>query len=343
MPRLQAPLLSAILLLVSSLPAADSDEFKPKRQDIFEFTQKPSVTRQGDRIEIAFASKGFCDATVAIETSAGKIIRHLASGVLGPNAPQPFQKNTLEQKIVWDSKDDQGNYVDDKNDILVRVALGLKPEFERVLYYSPKKRIGEAAPLIQAAPDGVYVFDTRGLDHLRAFDHDGNYQRTVYPFPADKLEKVEGLDWYDFPQGMKLPLKKSLYQQTLLTSGDNASLDDKLGMDGTAASAMAIRDGRVAIAKLRLNRLQTDGSSGGKNLNGPKTCLSFKNFHIRDGSIPGVNLFPNQRRHLPRWPLALPRRLRVAFSIQFQLHARRHAYAARRRRGAENLRRKRGP
>ncbi|HLX60979.1 MAG TPA: hypothetical protein VKX17_06820 [Planctomycetota bacterium] len=299
MSSFRAPFIIALLASIAfRAHASDLDEFKIKRQEIFEFTQKPSIARNGDRVEISFAAKGFCDATIAIETggagagNAGKIIRHLVSGVLGPNAPAPFPKNALEQKIVWDSKDDHGNYIDDKDSLTVRVSLGLKPEFERVLYYSPKKRIGEAAPLIQADADGVYVFDTRGIDHLRAFDRDGNYLRTVYPFPADNLPKVEGLDWYDFPQGLHLPLKKSLYQQTLLTSGDNCSNDDKLGMDGTAASALATRNGRIAIAKLRLNRLQTDGTTGGKPLNGPRTCLPFKNFRIRDGSVPGVNVTP---------------------------------------------------
>ena len=76
------------------------DEFKIKRQEIFEFAAKPKVTRQGDRVEIAFETKGACDVTVAIENAEGRIVRHLASGVLGPNAPAPFQKNSLAQRVV---------------------------------------------------------------------------------------------------------------------------------------------------------------------------------------------------------------------------------------------------
>src|SRR5439155_9614729 len=109
--------MAAIYALAAT--TADVDEFKVKRQEVFEFTQKPHIMRAGDRIEIAFATKGYCDVTIAIENTAGKIIRHLASGVLGPTAPQPFQPNTLEQKIVWDSKDDQGNYIDDKDSVIV--------------------------------------------------------------------------------------------------------------------------------------------------------------------------------------------------------------------------------
>ncbi len=70
-----------------------------------------------DRYEITFAvaSKGgsadggYCDVTVAIVDpdkdvsglGRGTVVRHLASGVLGPNAPEPFQKNSLRQTIYW--------------------------------------------------------------------------------------------------------------------------------------------------------------------------------------------------------------------------------------------------
>src|SRR5690606_35020269 len=128
---------------------------------------------------------------------------------------------------------DQGSYVDDRAGAVVRVSLGLKPQFERVLYHSHHKRIGETVELVHAAPEGVYVFDARGVDHLRLFDHKGDYVRTIYPFPANKLDAVQGLNRREFPQsGLTLPVKNSLYQQTLLTSGNNASKHDRNGMGG---------------------------------------------------------------------------------------------------------------
>ena len=71
---------------------AKADEFKVKRESVFEFARKPTVTREGDRVTISFASRGACDATVAIEDSQDRIIRHLACGVLGKKAPPPFQR-----------------------------------------------------------------------------------------------------------------------------------------------------------------------------------------------------------------------------------------------------------
>ena len=271
-----------VMLLASLARASALDELKAKRQEVFEFAQKPTASRQGDRVTIAFTSKGSCDATVAIEDAEGRIVRHLASGVLGPNAPEPFKKSSKRQTIVWDGKNDQGRYVDDKDACSVRVSLGLKPRFERTLLWSPHKQ-RSGLPLLAAAPEGVYVCDGGGVDHVRLFDRDGNYVRTVYPFPADKLEQVVGLRWHDFPQGYRRPLKESGYQQTFLTSGTNDSIYDKLGRTERAATALAVRRGRIALAYEHLNRLATDGASprlsAGKGarlpLKGPVTGYSI--------------------------------------------------------------------
>jgi len=109
-------LIAACLFVVAAPPAVAAgvpEEFRIKRSGPFEFAQKPAVTCNGDAVTIAFASKGWCDVTVAIENIEGRIIRHLASGVLGNNAPPPFQKDSLKQSVVWDGNDDAGDYVGD--------------------------------------------------------------------------------------------------------------------------------------------------------------------------------------------------------------------------------------
>ena len=111
----------------SSIP----DEFRIKREAVFEFVRKPTVTREGDTVTVMFESRGLCDATVAIEDARGRIIRHLACGALGPNAPAPFKKSSRTQILVWDGKDDRGRYIDNKDSCVVRVSLGLKPHRNR--------------------------------------------------------------------------------------------------------------------------------------------------------------------------------------------------------------------
>lgn len=253
-------------------------EFQIKRKEVYEFTKEPTLKKNGDKVTIEFAVKDYCDVTVAIQNQDGDIVKHLASGVLGNNAPEPFQANSLSQKLEWNSKNDQGKYIDNLSDISVRVSLGLKPTYEKDLYSSHYKRISEL-PCIATAKEGVYVFEGHGRDQIRLFGHNGEYIKTVYPFPASKIESVKGVQWQQFANRPKVPEKHSIYHQTLLTSGDNYNErgGPKSGMEGKAACAIAVNNGRMAIAMETLNRLSTDGSTGGLNLTGPKVGFSFVN------------------------------------------------------------------
>ncbi len=269
------------------------DEFKLKREESFEFAEKPVLSRDRDKTTIAFVTKGWCDATVAIEDPQGRIVRHLACGVLGPAAPEPFVWNSKKQTLVWDGKNDQGAYLDDKENLTVRVSLGLNPRFERSLFWEPKRRMGSweeglilvntPTPLIQARPEGVYVFEGRGLERLQLFDHRGNYVRTIYPFAADKLRQVQGLNWFTFSQdGLKLPLRAGFAQATFLTSGSSRILPGGAhgggpSTFGSAATAMAVQGDRIALLFTRLNRLSTDGASGARPLEGPAVSISEPN------------------------------------------------------------------
>ena len=294
---------SLVLLLVPALLATDiPDEFRVKREAVFAFAQKPVLTREGDKVTIAFESKGLCDVTVAIENAEGKIIRHLASGVLGTNAPAPLQKDSKKQVLVWDSKDDRGIYVDDKDSVQVRVSLGLKPQFEKTLYWDPRKRSSNgwgssSAPSIKAAPEGVYVYTAGVMENIRLFDHDGNYLRTVYPFPADKIERVVGLQTHTFPHdGKTLPFKSGFEQSTLLF-GSNAPKLPTRNDPSFNATSMAVQGNSIALAGTYVSRLATDGSSGGLQLAGPKV-VTFAVMHGgnqstgNDGSVrPGSLAF----------------------------------------------------
>ncbi|MCG3178015.1 MAG: hypothetical protein BIFFINMI_00338 [Phycisphaerae bacterium] len=251
------------------------DELKVKRQETFEFAERPQVQRDGDRVVIRFASKARCDATVAIENAAGDIVRHLACGVLGPNAPEPFKKNSLSQTLIWDGKADNGRYVENADALTVRVSLGLQPRFERTLFWSPQKRAGFYYPILRASPEGVYYYEGYAADRLLLFDHAGDYQRTVYPFPADRVDKVAGLEVHRFVEnGLNQPLKRGYHQATLLTCGTNTN--DKFSAEGFGVSAMDVRGGRMALVHLKLNRLAPDGSTGGLPLGGPDTTILVK-------------------------------------------------------------------
>jgi hypothetical protein len=257
------------------------DEFKVKSDGSSEFAEKPKVVRDGKLVTVSFETRGFCDVTVAVENANGDIVRHLACGVLGDNAPEPFQWNSKKQTLTWDSKNDKGDYLDENQTVALRVSLGLKPAYEKPLFWSPYKRFGSNAPIMCATPEGVYVSEGYTVDTVRLFDHDGNYVRTIYPFPAGKLEQVAGLEKQTVLQtGQALPHKLGGQQATLLTSGNSALSTLTFG-GGIAATTMAVKGERIALAFLNLNRLRTDGTSGGLSLKGPAT-----GFVIPRGSLP---------------------------------------------------------
>jgi hypothetical protein len=211
--------LLAGLFLVLPLGALGVDEFpKPysapcvERENVFEFTEKPAVRSAGlDRHEITFAVKGACDVTVSLVDEAGTVVRHVGSGVLGANAPAPFQKNSLKQALVWDGKDDLGGYVRDPGKLKVRVSLGLKPEFDKRLGCTNPKLIPGAPWAICIDETGAYVFYSCPFGgqcaqdvRLRKFDRDGNYVRTLIPASPDlPEEKLAGLGYVEYEPGRK--------------------------------------------------------------------------------------------------------------------------------------------
>ncbi|PCJ62327.1 MAG: hypothetical protein COA79_04485 [Planctomycetota bacterium] len=290
--------LAFLTLSIQSIALFSQDkkeDYKIKRENIFEFDKNPTIKKLENSIEINFSTKSLCDVTIAIEDSAGKIIRHLASGVLGDNAPEPFQKNSKSQKVSWDLKDDFERYIKNINGISVRVSLGLKPKLDRTLYWSPHKRVARDTPIMSASPEGMYIYDGgEGIDHVRLFGRKGQYLKTIYPFPADKVKDVKGLFWHKFIQDNKdYPIKPNFRQSSLLTSGTNCfqiCYDEKAkvykstvpvpnaehyGEFGEAAKAFAVIKGRIALAYWSLNRFSTDGSSKGMTLSGPKTSVEI--------------------------------------------------------------------
>ena len=94
-----------LLLLIAGTGASGADtaqiknEFQVKREPVFEFPEKPCISRKGNRVTISFETEGFCDATAAIENRREKILRHLASGVPGNNAQPSFREKHKETPL----------------------------------------------------------------------------------------------------------------------------------------------------------------------------------------------------------------------------------------------------
>jgi hypothetical protein len=243
----------------AGLRAAEAEFPKPylppctERENVFAFTEKPKVANQGnDRYEITFAVKGNCDVTVAVvEPPVGsnafpRVVRHVASGVLGANAPAPLQKNALRQMVVWDGKNDLGEYVPDVRNLSVRVQLGLKPVYERLLGGADPHTLPGVVIGVAVTEEGGFVVSRGSGGHahavLRRFDRDGNYVRTLTPPPSDlPWDRLQGCGYIEYEPG-----KRALHGPKVLETmaGDGFWLP---GLNGNTVSDLqpAIYSGKI--------------------------------------------------------------------------------------------------
>ncbi|MCG3178960.1 MAG: hypothetical protein BIFFINMI_01290 [Phycisphaerae bacterium] len=199
----QRSILSGICLLLPTVALAAA----PK------FTSPPSAAREGAGVKIAFAVDAPTDVAVYVVDAAGKVVRHLAAGVIGGDAspPPPLVKG-LAQSLVWDGKDDAGRPVPGgAGACKVRVAAGLSPTFDGFWLYDP-----DATPAvgnIAVAPGGIYAFykdptanGNQGGLKIALLDRDGHHVRMLMPFPADlPFDRVKATGAFQDEAGRIVP------------------------------------------------------------------------------------------------------------------------------------------
>jgi len=249
-----------------------------EREEVYKFTKKPSVRKVGrDRYEISFASKGRCDVAVAVEDARGRIVRHLVYGVLGSNAPAPFKRDSLEQTLVWNGKDDRGEYVDAPETCRVRVSLGLDPTFDKLVGWHPKDTVASREiGGIAATRDGVYVLDVSSRNQVRMYNHDGNYLRTLWPLPGDKVNT----------KAVDIPTRTIEFNGRIVPfTADLGGIQPFTKV--VTSSSMAAAGGKIAIAQggrddRWILRLRNDGTTGGEPITG---ALLHKAFSPKSGHI----------------------------------------------------------
>ncbi len=155
------------------------------------FAQMPTAKRVGDKVRIEFSVDCETDVAVFIEDASGKIVRHLVAGALGDNAPPPLKPNSLSQSFEWDGKADYGKLAGE-GPFRVRVALGLGAKFGGVIAQD-KQNLGYSIKGLTVGKNGeLYVLSAIGAnipnwssEQLVALNRDGEYLRTIMPFPAD--------------------------------------------------------------------------------------------------------------------------------------------------------------
>ncbi len=171
------------------------------------FTKEPTAARAGANVKITFGVDRETDVSVFVQDGNGEVVRHLAAGLLGKNAPAPLKKNSLAQSLEWDGKDDGGRPV--RGAVQVRVRLGLGAELDRFIP-SPGGRMQAPVTALGVGKDGeVYVLANRGHAscYLYVLSREGKYLRTLLPSPADlKDEDLRGLERLELKDGTKVPV-----------------------------------------------------------------------------------------------------------------------------------------
>ena len=155
------------------------------------FVQKPTVTAAGKGFKIAFEVSASTDVEVAVLGADGKVVRHLAAGVLGAKNPPPEPlKAGLVQEILWDAKDDFGKPASG-GPFKVRVRAGMGFKLGRFIGGDPYF-LGGSDGLVVGDDGNLYTLGagTKTLGDecamtLRVFSPEGKYLKTLMPFPAD--------------------------------------------------------------------------------------------------------------------------------------------------------------
>jgi hypothetical protein len=163
------------------------------------FSAKPSATKDGDKVKIAFTLSAPTDVEVAVLGADGKVVRHLAAGVLGAKNPPPEPlKAGLAQELAWDGLDDFGKAAAG-GPFKFRVRAGTGVKFGQHIGQNPGAALLGAVSQLAADGQGtVYVSTSAfGAGYFRqivALDSEGRYLRTVLPFPAN-LEPARISEW----------------------------------------------------------------------------------------------------------------------------------------------------
>lgn len=195
-----------------------------------DFRTPPSAAKEAGQTRVRFAVSAPTDVEVAILDAQGRVVRHLAAGVLGAeNPPPPPLKPGLEQSLAWDGTDDLGEPAKD-GPFKARVRAGMGIRFGRIIGASPYTGIVDQMPyrapvngLVVDAEGGLYVklqsaVGSHGNSgfwpwHVRKFDKAGGYVRTLLPYPpSTEPAKAHGFRLIETPDGAFTPANEnSLY------------------------------------------------------------------------------------------------------------------------------------
>lgn len=245
------------------------------------FTVQPSLVKRAPaQWEVHFAVSVATDVAVSIvNTADSTIVRHLAAGVLGANAPTPLAKNSLIQTLTWDGKNDLGSPVTVPDAHLrARVRAGMSTQLVGLLGGEPYS-IGaysshnNLSGIVAGSDGSVYVAGMPAFMHhehygtnfitIRKFDKDGNYVKTLFPQPSNfTQEQVAGWGVINWPDGSYSPKNVNTSLPILTTTIVGHVNSGSYQFYGSSLQYMN-RNGEIVFGSLNTLALKTDGSLPG--------------------------------------------------------------------------------
>ena len=149
--------------------------------------------------EVSFVVEEPVDVTVRIVDARGRVVRHLACGMVGlEKAAAPFAPKALSQKIVWDGKDDEDEPVEVEGCSAV-VLAGMEATFDRLLLEGHDTFAADIAAFGGSNRTGhIFTANLNAMIHrisfVREFDREGHYVRTVWPLNPN-MDRKQYLDF----------------------------------------------------------------------------------------------------------------------------------------------------
>ncbi|MBM4039889.1 MAG: hypothetical protein FJ290_15400, partial [Planctomycetes bacterium] len=232
------------------------------------FTTAPKASKQAEGALVSFAVSAATDVEVAILDAKGKMVRHLAAGVLGAeNPPTPPLKPGLAQSVVWDGKDDVGEAAKG-GPFRARVRAGMSVKFGRLIGGSPYTGMVDQMPyrapvngLAVDAEGNLYVKMQSSIGshgnsglwpwHVRKFDKTGKYLVTILPYPpSTEPARASGFRLLDTGDGAFTPANENSLYPVLYVFG--SEVVNRL-VDGCLAF--------VHSERRQLNFFKLDGSN----------------------------------------------------------------------------------
>ncbi|MEX0717268.1 MAG: hypothetical protein WD066_11810 [Planctomycetaceae bacterium] len=245
------------------------------------FTAGPTVTKNGERVTIAFAVSAPVDCAVYVYDAEGKVVRHLAAGMLGEKAAAPFQPG-LAQSLEWDGLDDRGVQADG-GPFQVRVGLGLMLEPERLF---AEQRLPKVQTLAVGPGGELFALGSLpsfhkgdGTPTCRVYARDGKYLRTIMPWPAElPAEKMAGFRTIEVAGQGRIPFvhhgeNRSFYPG-LREPNRGYGVVTKSGTLHFVYSGNATKAGYAEAGPAHLFRVESDGGCPPQGFVGPRLAAN---------------------------------------------------------------------